>query len=62
MNRTVLCAGILLLVSVMVSGSERETGKIGKINRAKKEIIVNMRSGENIRMGDMLEARPASEL
>jgi len=46
----------------MVSGSERETGKIGKINRAKKEIIVNMRSGENIRMGDMLEARPASEL
>lgn len=48
---------LILFLAGVLTGSGRETGKIGSIDRGKNEIIVNVRSGENLKMGDMLEIR-----
>lgn len=54
-KRLLFCAGIILVLSGITAGSGREAGNIGSIDSGKKEIIVNLKSGINLRMGELLE-------
>lgn len=60
MKKTVFCTVIVLIFSGLVTGSGKESGKIGGVDAAKKEVIVNVRSSENLKIGDLLEVQAAS--
>lgn len=55
MKRILLYTGIALFLGVLAAGSGREIGRIGNIDAVKKEVIVNVRSRVNLKMGDLLE-------
>lgn len=57
MKKTVTYTLIILLVGGFAAGSGKESGKIGGIDTGKKEVIVNVRSRENIRIGDLFEVQ-----
>ena len=55
MKRILLIAGVVLLLAGITSGAGKEIGEIASINSAGKEIIINVKSGTNLNMGDLLE-------
>lgn len=57
MKKSVFCTVIILMFAGVITGSGKETGKIGGIDAGKKEIIVNVRSRENLKIGDLLEVQ-----
>jgi len=60
MRRILLCMGIILLFTGITIGAGKEVGVIGSIDSAKKEILVNVKSGTNLNMGDLLEIETES--
>lgn len=55
MNKMLLYTGIIILLTLIAAAAGREVGRIGSIDPGKKEVIVNVRSRVNLKMGDLLE-------
>ncbi len=52
--------GMILFFAGLTAGSVKLAGNVGSIDSGKKEIIVNVKSGINLKMGDMLEIETES--
>jgi len=55
MKKIFLCIEVLLFFTCLTSASSEELGKISTIDSGKKEITVSIKSGINLKMGDLLE-------
>jgi len=57
MKRILLSAGVILLLAGIATGAGKIVGKIGNIDARTKEVTVNLKSGINLNMGELLEIR-----
>jgi hypothetical protein len=55
MKRILIYFGIIIVFTTITFGSSGEVGIVGSINPGNKEIIVNLNSGVNLKMGQLLE-------
>lgn len=55
MKKMFFCACAIMLLAGLTAGSGKEAGEIGSIDSGKREVIVNLKSGANLKIGDMLE-------
>ncbi len=60
MKRILLFIGIVYLFTGITIGQKNQIGEIFSINPANKEIIVNVHSGINLNMGDLLQIETES--
>jgi len=52
-----VCLFIAVFPTILISADGKLTGKIGSIDTGKKEIIINIESGRNVKMGEKLYVR-----
>lgn len=62
MKKNFLCLGMILLLADLATGSDNEVGKIFGIDPGKKEIILNVKSGTDLKMGEQLFIRVSGEV
>ncbi len=55
-----MCASAVLVLTGLAFGSGNKAGEIGSIDPGKKEILINVKSGTNLKMGDLLEIETES--
>ena len=55
MKRLLFSAVMPILLTGIITGAGKDVGKIASIDAGKKEIIINVKSGTNLKMGDLLE-------
>lgn len=55
MKKMLLCIGAVMLLAGLTSGAGKEVGKVAGIDSGSKVIIINVGSGIELKMGDMLE-------
>lgn len=60
MKKILLFVGSVMWFAVFAAGAGREVGEIAAINSGKREIVINVKSGIDLKMGDMLEVESGS--
>jgi len=60
MKRLLFSAVMLFVLAGIITGTGKEIGKIASIDAGKKEIIINVKSDTNLKMGDLLEIETES--
>ena len=55
MKRILLCLGAVMLFAGLSTGAGKEVGKVASIDSGSKVVIINVQSGVDLKMGDMLE-------
>lgn len=55
MKRMLLCIGTVILFTGLSTGAGKEIGKVAGIDSGNKVVIINIQSGVDLKMGDMLE-------
>jgi len=57
MKKLILTTGAILFLAGLAAGAGKETGDIRSVNPGNKEIIVNVKSGADLKMGELLEIK-----
>ncbi len=60
MKKILLCAAAILILTGITTAADKEIGEIVSINSTSKEVIVNSKSGTDLKMGELLEIRTES--
>lgn len=55
MKRMLLCIGTVMFLAGLTAGAGKEVGKIASIDSGSRVVIINVGSGIDLKMGDMLE-------
>ncbi len=62
MKRNLLFCELIILFAGIIATAGNEIGEVGSVDSGKKEIIVNVKSGINLKMGERLYVRAGDEI